>query len=127
MMRGLLTSQNHSSHQQIFQQQVIAEPLYDLKFQLNDVSRGSSFPLGLWPTIAIGIVLFVIIIFCVVGNLFVISAILMERDLRSRPQYYLIFSLAVRFVVFNFRNNSTTFLQVADLMVGLTVSLNFLL
>lgn len=43
----------------------------------------------------IGALLTVLIMACIVGNLFVIVAILIERDLRSRPQYYLIFSLAV--------------------------------
>lgn len=35
-----------------------------------------------------------LILFCVIGNLFVITAIIRERDLRSRPQYLLILSLA---------------------------------
>lgn len=43
----------------------------------------------------IGALLFVLIIACIIGNLFVIIAILIERDLKSRPQYHLIFSLAV--------------------------------
>nr|CAD2188196.1 unnamed protein product [Meloidogyne enterolobii] len=60
---------------------------------------------GLWPGLAIGSLLFVLILLCVLGNLLVILAILIERDLRSRPQYYLIFSLAV-----------------ADLMVGLLIT-----
>jgi hypothetical protein len=51
-------------------------------------------PLSLWQSIAIGTVLMILILCCVVGNFFVIMAILLERDLRSRPQYYLIFSLA---------------------------------
>ncbi|KAI6214728.1 G-PROTEIN-RECEP-F1-2 domain-containing protein [Aphelenchoides besseyi] len=62
-------------------------------------------PLGLWQSIGIGTVLMILILVCVVGNLFVIMAILLERDLRSRPQYYLIFSLAC-----------------ADLLVGLIVT-----
>ena len=64
-----------------------------------------SSPLSLWQSIAIGSVLLVLILCCVVGNFFVIMAILLERDLRSRPQYYLIFSLAC-----------------ADLLVGLVVT-----
>uniref|UniRef100_A0A0M3HYY4 G_PROTEIN_RECEP_F1_2 domain-containing protein n=1 Tax=Ascaris lumbricoides TaxID=6252 RepID=A0A0M3HYY4_ASCLU len=55
--------------------------------------------------IPIGVVLCILILACVIGNFFVIVAILIERDLRSRPQYYLIFSLAV-----------------ADLLVGLIVT-----
>lgn len=43
----------------------------------------------------IGALLVVIIMACIIGNLFVIVAILVERDLKTRPQYYLIFSLAV--------------------------------
>lgn len=62
-------------------------------------------PLGLWESIAIGSVLLILILCCVIGNFFVIMAILLERDLRSRPQYYLIFSLAC-----------------ADLLVGLIVT-----
>ncbi|CAI4228820.1 unnamed protein product [Auanema sp. JU1783] len=42
---------------------------------------------------------------CVIGNVFVLLAICCERDLRNRPQYYLIFSLAV-----------------ADLIVGIIVT-----
>ncbi|VDM95789.1 unnamed protein product [Thelazia callipaeda] len=53
----------------------------------------------------IGGLLTVLIMACIVGNLFVIIAILTERDLKARPQYYLIFSLAV-----------------ADLFVGLIVT-----
>uniref|UniRef100_A0A1I7SSV4 G_PROTEIN_RECEP_F1_2 domain-containing protein n=1 Tax=Bursaphelenchus xylophilus TaxID=6326 RepID=A0A1I7SSV4_BURXY len=60
---------------------------------------------GLWESIGIGSILLILILFCVVGNFFVIMAILLERDLRSRPQYYLIFSLAC-----------------ADLLVGLVVT-----
>lgn len=65
----------------------------------NDVS------LGFFERVIIGSFLLVLIIFCVIGNFFVILAILLERGLRSRPQYYLIFSLAV-----------------ADLLVGLIVT-----
>ncbi|VDK73406.1 unnamed protein product [Litomosoides sigmodontis] len=53
----------------------------------------------------IGALLAVLIIACIIGNLFVIVAILIERDLKSRPQYHLIFSLAI-----------------ADLLVGLIVT-----
>uniref|UniRef100_A0AC34F3S6 G-protein coupled receptors family 1 profile domain-containing protein n=1 Tax=Panagrolaimus sp. ES5 TaxID=591445 RepID=A0AC34F3S6_9BILA len=59
----------------------------------------------LWQLILIGFLILTLIVFCVVGNLFVILAVLLERDLRSRPQYYLIFSLAI-----------------ADLLVGLIVT-----
>ncbi|KAI1721451.1 7 transmembrane receptor (rhodopsin family) domain-containing protein [Ditylenchus destructor] len=59
----------------------------------------------LWQSVVIGTMLLILILFTVVGNFFVILAILLERDLRSRPQYYLIFSLAA-----------------ADLMVGLIVT-----
>uniref|UniRef100_A0AC35TS04 G_PROTEIN_RECEP_F1_2 domain-containing protein n=1 Tax=Rhabditophanes sp. KR3021 TaxID=114890 RepID=A0AC35TS04_9BILA len=55
--------------------------------------------------VCIGTLLIVLIVFCVVGNFMVILAILLERELRSRPQYYLIFSLAV-----------------ADLLVGVIVT-----
>ncbi|CAG9532393.1 unnamed protein product [Cercopithifilaria johnstoni] len=53
----------------------------------------------------IGAVLVVLIMACITGNLFVIIAILIERDLKTRPQYYLIFSLAI-----------------ADLLVGVIVT-----
>uniref|UniRef100_A0A1I7UM80 G_PROTEIN_RECEP_F1_2 domain-containing protein n=1 Tax=Caenorhabditis tropicalis TaxID=1561998 RepID=A0A1I7UM80_9PELO len=46
-------------------------------------------------TVILASVLLVLILSCFIGNLFVILAIIMERDLRGRPQYYLIFSLAV--------------------------------
>lgn len=44
--------------------------------------------------ICIGSLLLILILCCVVGNSFVIIAIVRERDLRSRPQYLLILSLA---------------------------------
>ncbi|MCP9258169.1 SERotonin/octopamine receptor family [Dirofilaria immitis] len=53
----------------------------------------------------IGAFLTVLIMACIIGNLFVITAILVERDLKNQPQYYLIFSLAI-----------------ADLLVGLIVT-----
>uniref|UniRef100_A0A1I8EXB4 G_PROTEIN_RECEP_F1_2 domain-containing protein n=1 Tax=Wuchereria bancrofti TaxID=6293 RepID=A0A1I8EXB4_WUCBA len=53
----------------------------------------------------IGALLVVLIMGCIIGNLFVIVAILIERDLKARPQYYLIFSLAI-----------------ADLLVGVIVT-----
>ncbi|KAK5966966.1 putative serotonin receptor [Trichostrongylus colubriformis] len=56
-------------------------------------------------SVTLAAVLLLLILSCVIGNLFVIVAIASERDLRCRPQYYLIFSLAV-----------------ADLIVGLIVS-----
>lgn len=61
--------------------------------------------IGFLERVIIGFLLLVLILFCVIGNFFVILAILLERDLRSRPQYYLIFSLAI-----------------ADLLVGLVVT-----
>lgn len=45
--------------------------------------------------VAVGTILVIIILACIIGNVFVILAIIVERDLRCRPQYYLIFSLAV--------------------------------
>uniref|UniRef100_A0A914UYT0 G-protein coupled receptors family 1 profile domain-containing protein n=1 Tax=Plectus sambesii TaxID=2011161 RepID=A0A914UYT0_9BILA len=69
-----------------------------------DDQLADSRPWNLLELISIGSVLVTIILSCVIGNLFVIMAILFERDLR-RPQYYLIFSLAV-----------------ADLLVGVIVS-----
>ncbi|EYC30605.1 hypothetical protein Y032_0005g2744 [Ancylostoma ceylanicum] len=56
-------------------------------------------------SLTLAAVLLLLILFCVIGNVFVIVAIACERDLRGRPQYYLIFSLAV-----------------ADLVVGLIVT-----
>ncbi|CAI5445278.1 unnamed protein product [Caenorhabditis angaria] len=56
-------------------------------------------------TVILASVLLLLILSCVIGNFFVILAILSERDLRGRPQYYLIFSLAV-----------------ADLIVGIMVT-----
>ncbi|CAD5215900.1 unnamed protein product [Bursaphelenchus okinawaensis] len=70
-----------------------------------EVAPASDEGFGLWESIGIGSVLLILILFCVVGNFFVIMAIVLERDLRSRPQYYLIFSLAC-----------------ADLLVGLVVT-----
>ncbi|KAL6725201.1 hypothetical protein ANCDUO_16073 [Ancylostoma duodenale] len=46
-------------------------------------------------SLTLAAVLLLLILFCVIGNVFVIVAIACERDLRGRPQYYLIFSLAV--------------------------------
>lgn len=51
---------------------------------------------------SISTVLVLLILACVVGNLLVILAILLERDLRNRPQYYLIFSLAVADLIVSF-------------------------
>jgi hypothetical protein len=67
--------------------------------------------MGLGWGLAIGFLLLILILLCVLGNLLVILAILCERDLRSRPQYYLIFSLAVAdlMVLFLFPSNSGTF------------------
>uniref|UniRef100_A0A1I7XSD2 G_PROTEIN_RECEP_F1_2 domain-containing protein n=1 Tax=Heterorhabditis bacteriophora TaxID=37862 RepID=A0A1I7XSD2_HETBA len=59
----------------------------------------------LLETVTIAAVLVLLILACVIGNVFVILAIVWDRDLRGRPQYYLIFSLAV-----------------ADLIVGLIVT-----
>ncbi|CAB3402771.1 unnamed protein product [Caenorhabditis bovis] len=59
----------------------------------------------LLQTVILASVLLLLILSCVIGNLFVILAIFMERDLRARPQFLLIFSLAV-----------------ADLIVGLIVT-----
>ncbi|KAK6745347.1 hypothetical protein RB195_011837 [Necator americanus] len=56
-------------------------------------------------SLTLAAILLLLILFCVIGNVFVIVAIAWERDLRGRPQYYLIFSLAV-----------------ADLVVGLIVT-----
>lgn len=67
-------------------------------------AEGEPAPFEFWQSVAVGSLLLLLILFTVVGNFFVILAILLERDLRGRPQYYLIFSLAV-----------------ADLMVGLIV------
>ncbi|KJH45538.1 hypothetical protein DICVIV_08416 [Dictyocaulus viviparus] len=46
-------------------------------------------------SVTLATILLLLILFCVIGNSFVIAAIVCERDLRIRPQYYLIFSLAV--------------------------------
>ncbi|CAJ0942140.1 unnamed protein product, partial [Mesorhabditis belari] len=62
-------------------------------------------PRPLLELVSISAILIVLILACVIGNLFVILAIVFERDLRGRPQYYLIFSLAV-----------------ADLIVGVIVT-----
>ncbi|PAV71784.1 hypothetical protein WR25_10239 [Diploscapter pachys] len=45
-------------------------------------------------TVLLASILSVLTIACVIGNVFVLLAIVMERDLRGRPQSYLIFSLA---------------------------------
>ncbi|MFH4974139.1 hypothetical protein AB6A40_000848 [Gnathostoma spinigerum] len=66
-----------------------------------DFFHGRSLP----ETISIGFLLGMLILACIIGNLFVILAVLLERELRCRPQNYLIFSLAV-----------------ADLLVGLIVT-----
>lgn len=71
----------------------------------NNINNNNVPSLEFIVRIIIGLFLIVLILFCVVGNFFVILAILLERDLRSRPQYYLIFSLAI-----------------ADLLVGLIVT-----
>lgn len=56
-------------------------------------------------SLTLAAILLLLILSCVIGNVFVIVAIAWDRDLRGRPQYYLIFSLAV-----------------ADLIVGLIVT-----
>ncbi|KAJ1358944.1 hypothetical protein KIN20_017524 [Parelaphostrongylus tenuis] len=56
-------------------------------------------------SVTLAAILLLLILSCVIGNAFVIAAIIYERDLRNRPQYYLIFSLAV-----------------ADLIVGIVVT-----
>ncbi|KAI6176611.1 G-PROTEIN-RECEP-F1-2 domain-containing protein [Aphelenchoides bicaudatus] len=75
------------------------------QLRISAVITDDSNPLGLWQSIVVGSLLLTLILCCVIGNFFVIMAILLERDLRSRPQYYLIFSLAC-----------------ADLLVGLVVT-----
>ncbi len=52
-------------------------------------------PWNVVELVLITVVLTLLIVACVVGNCFVLSAIILERDLRSRPQCYLIFSLAL--------------------------------
>lgn len=46
-------------------------------------------------SLTLAAILLLLILSCVIGNVFVIVAIAWDRDLRGRPQYYLIFSLAV--------------------------------
>ncbi|GMT18673.1 hypothetical protein PFISCL1PPCAC_9970 [Pristionchus fissidentatus] len=60
---------------------------------------------SLLTQITLGLFLVLLCVVCIVGNTFVILAVCLERELRARPQFYLIFSLAV-----------------ADLVVGLFVS-----
>lgn len=58
------------------------------------LGTNSSEALTLIEAAMIGPVLALVVLVTVIGNLFVIFAILLERDLR-RPQYYLIWSLAL--------------------------------
>ncbi|KAL7078433.1 hypothetical protein ACQ4LE_002619 [Meloidogyne hapla] len=100
----------HSTDDSLAKKFIISSPTTTLKEFDSSSNLFPNFlaepePMGLWPGLAIGSLLFILIFLCVLGNLLVILAILIERDLRSRPQYYLIFSLAV-----------------ADLMVGLLIT-----
>lgn len=52
---------------------------------VNNSTGGDSQPWNLLELLSIGAVLVTLILSCVIGNLFVIMAILFERDLR-RPQ-----------------------------------------
>ncbi|KAF8358100.1 ser-4 [Pristionchus pacificus] len=70
-----------------------------------DVLPSFSSSPSLLTQITLAIFLVLLCLVCIVGNTFVILAVCLERELRARPQFYLIFSLAV-----------------ADLVVGLFVS-----
>jgi 5-hydroxytryptamine receptor 1 len=72
---------------------------------MNNITAVAPPPWHLVELVSIAMVLITLILTCIIGNLFVILAIVLERDLRSRPQYWLVFSLAC-----------------ADLLVGLAVT-----